>query len=241
MKATWRGLVLAESDDTVVVEGNHYFPAASLKRERFRESATHTVCPWKGTASYYDVVAGDEVNRDAAWYYPAPKPAAANITGRVAFWKGVQVGALAALLLLAAEPAAALENLTGTWQGKLTCDAIDGGFVSQFSADATLYVQDVGAGVIGLMLQSVVTFFGRYGVDADDSDHAVVQGASCDFDEEDVEGAVIRLDAKTKAGSTKASLTGTVILLDGPGGATTQCELKVKRTALTGLTPACTL
>ena len=89
MKATWKGNVLAESDDTVVVEGNHYFPAAALRREHFRESATHTVCPWKGTASYYDVVVGADVNRDAAWYYPTPKPAAANITGRVAFWKGV--------------------------------------------------------------------------------------------------------------------------------------------------------
>ena len=76
MKATWKGPVLAESDDTVVVEGNHYFPADPLKRELFRDSSTHTVCPWKGTASYYDVVAGADVNRDAAWYYPTPKPAA---------------------------------------------------------------------------------------------------------------------------------------------------------------------
>ena len=91
MKATWKGAVLAESDDTVVVEGNHYFPADSLKREHFRESATHTTCPWKGLASYYDVVVGDEVNADAAWYYPEPKDAAKEIKGRVAFWRGVRV------------------------------------------------------------------------------------------------------------------------------------------------------
>ncbi|HYO62093.1 MAG TPA: DUF427 domain-containing protein [Pyrinomonadaceae bacterium] len=92
MKATWRGAVLAESDDTVVVENNHYFPADSINREHFRESATHTTCPWKGVASYYDVVVGGEVNRDAAWYYPETKAAAKNIEGRVAFWRGVSVG-----------------------------------------------------------------------------------------------------------------------------------------------------
>jgi uncharacterized protein (DUF427 family) len=91
MKATWKGAVLAESDDTVVVEGNHYFPPDSVKREHFRESETHTVCPWKGTASYYDVVVGGEVNRDAAWYYPQPKDAAKEIKDRVAFWRGVKV------------------------------------------------------------------------------------------------------------------------------------------------------
>ena len=91
MRATWKGTVLAESDDTVVVEGNHYFPATSLRREHFRDSATHSVCPWKGTASYYDVVVGGDVNRDSAWYYPTPKSAASNIAGRVAFWKGVEV------------------------------------------------------------------------------------------------------------------------------------------------------
>jgi uncharacterized protein (DUF427 family) len=91
MKATWKGAVLAESDDTVVVEGNHYFPADSIKREHFRESATHTTCPWKGVASYYDVVAGNDVNADAAWYYPEPKEAAKEIKGRVAFWRGVRV------------------------------------------------------------------------------------------------------------------------------------------------------
>ena len=91
MKATWNGAVLAESDDTVVVEGNHYFPADSTVRERFRPSATRTTCPWKGEASYYDVVVGDRVNRDAAWYYPEPKEAARSVAGRVAFWKGVEV------------------------------------------------------------------------------------------------------------------------------------------------------
>jgi uncharacterized protein (DUF427 family) len=91
MKATWNGAVLAESDDTVIVEGNHYFPVAAMQKEHFRPSATHTVCPWKGTASYYDVVVGDAVNRDAAWFYPEPKDAAKQITDRVAFWKGVKV------------------------------------------------------------------------------------------------------------------------------------------------------
>ena len=91
MKATWKGAVLAESDDTVVVEGNHYFPPDSIRREHFRESEKHTVCPWKGTASYYDVVVGGEANRDAAWYYPQPKEAARQIKDRVAFWRGVKV------------------------------------------------------------------------------------------------------------------------------------------------------
>jgi uncharacterized protein (DUF427 family) len=91
MKAIWKGAVLAESDDTVVVEGNHYFPAESVRREHFRASETHTVCPWKGTASYYDVVVGGDVNRDAAWYYPEPKDAAGQIKDRVAFWRGVKV------------------------------------------------------------------------------------------------------------------------------------------------------
>ena len=91
MKAIWNGAVLAESDDTVVVEGNHYFPPDSISREHFRESETNTVCPWKGTASYYDVVVGDDVNRDAAWYYPQPKDAALQIKDRVAFWRGVRV------------------------------------------------------------------------------------------------------------------------------------------------------
>lgn len=91
MKAVWRGKVLAESDETVVVEGNHYFPADSIRREYFAGSATHTTCPWKGVASYYDVVVDGETNRDAAWFYPEPKEAAAQIKDRVAFWRGVTV------------------------------------------------------------------------------------------------------------------------------------------------------
>jgi uncharacterized protein (DUF427 family) len=91
MKAIWNGTVLAESDDTVVVEGNHYFPDGSLKREHFKPSGHTTVCGWKGTASYYHVEAGGQTNENAAWYYPTPKEAAKQIAGRVAFWKGVQV------------------------------------------------------------------------------------------------------------------------------------------------------
>ena len=91
MRATWKGAVLAESDDTVVVEGNHYFPPDAVNKEYFRESATHTTCPWKGEASYYDVVVDGEVNRDAAWYYPETKEAANHVRGRVAFWRGVTV------------------------------------------------------------------------------------------------------------------------------------------------------
>ena len=91
MKATWNGAVLAESDDTVEVEGNQYFPADSINREHFRESGTHTRCPWKGTASYYDVVVNGETNSDAAWYYPEPKDAAKEIKDHVAFWRGVKV------------------------------------------------------------------------------------------------------------------------------------------------------
>jgi len=90
-KATWKGAMLAESDECVVVEGNQYFPPAAVRREYLRPSATHTTCPWKGVASYYDVVVDGEVNRDAAWYYEEPKPAAAEIRGRIAFWRGVRV------------------------------------------------------------------------------------------------------------------------------------------------------
>ena len=90
-RAIWKGAVLAESDRTQVVEGNHYFPAAAVKREYLRDSATHTICGWKGEASYYDVVVDGEANRDAAWYYPDPKTEAANIKDHVAFWRGVQV------------------------------------------------------------------------------------------------------------------------------------------------------
>ena len=91
MKAIWNGKTLAESQDTVVVEGNHYFPAASIRTEYFRKSDTHTTCGWKGEASYYDVIVDGQVNKDAAWYYPAPSEAARNIKDRLAFWKGVQV------------------------------------------------------------------------------------------------------------------------------------------------------
>ena len=91
MKATWNRTVLAESDDTVVEEGNHYFPATALNQQYFTPSNTHTNCPWKGEASYYSITVGDAVNKDAAWYYPTPKEAAANIKDRVAFWKGVVV------------------------------------------------------------------------------------------------------------------------------------------------------
>ena len=91
MRAIWNAAVLADSKDTVIVEGNHYFPADSLRREHFRASDHRSSCPWKGTASYYDVLVGDAVNANAAWYYPMPKDAARQIAGRVAFWKGVQV------------------------------------------------------------------------------------------------------------------------------------------------------
>ena len=91
MKATWRGATLAESDQTIVVEGNHYFPSDSLDRSHFTPSATHTTCGWKGEASYYNVVVEGSVNKDAAWFYPDPKSAAANIKSYVAFWKGVEI------------------------------------------------------------------------------------------------------------------------------------------------------
>ena len=90
-RATWNGALLAESDETVVVEGNHYFPPASLAEGVVQPSDKHTVCPWKGTASYYDVVADGQVNDGAAWYYPEPKDAAKEITDHVAFWRGVLV------------------------------------------------------------------------------------------------------------------------------------------------------
>lgn len=91
MKASWNGTVIAESNSTEVVEGNQYFPADSINREFFKPSATTSVCPWKGTASYYTVDVNGKQNADAAWYYPTPKDAAKNITGYVAFWKGVEV------------------------------------------------------------------------------------------------------------------------------------------------------
>jgi uncharacterized protein (DUF427 family) len=91
MKAIWNDEIIAESDDTVVIEGNHYFPRTSLREDVVRPSETHTVCPWKGRASYYTLEDGDRITRDAVWYYPDPKPDAEVIRGRVAFWKGVQV------------------------------------------------------------------------------------------------------------------------------------------------------
>jgi len=92
MKAIWNDQVIAESDDTVVVEGNHYFPDSSLRREFFSPSDATTSCPWKGEASYYDLMVDGRQNAGAAWYYPAPKPAAQEIKDRVAFWRGVEVG-----------------------------------------------------------------------------------------------------------------------------------------------------
>lgn len=92
-KAIWNGTVIAEADDAAVerVEGNVYFPADAVRRDVLQPSDTHTVCGWKGTASYFHIAVGVDVNRDAAWYYPEPKDAARNITGRIAFWKGVQI------------------------------------------------------------------------------------------------------------------------------------------------------
>lgn len=90
-KATWNGVTLAESDATIVVENNHYFPSDSINKEYFIDSDTHTNCSWKGLCSYYSIKVGDSLNKDAAWYYPSPKEAAKNIAGYIAFWKGVSV------------------------------------------------------------------------------------------------------------------------------------------------------
>lgn len=90
-RATWNGTILAEGDDVELVEGNVYFAPSALKMEHFRPSQKHTTCSWKGEASYYDVVVGDAVNADAAWFYPEPRAAASQIKGRVAFWRGVKV------------------------------------------------------------------------------------------------------------------------------------------------------
>jgi uncharacterized protein (DUF427 family) len=90
-KATWEGAVLAESNQCVEVEGNQYFPPEAIHPEYFKPSVTHTECPWKGTASYYDVEVGGRRNKDAAWFYPEPKREAKQIKGYVAFWKGVKV------------------------------------------------------------------------------------------------------------------------------------------------------
>jgi uncharacterized protein (DUF427 family) len=91
MKAVWNEKVIADSDQTLIIEGNHYFPPDSVNPEYLRGSSTTTVCPWKGTARYYDLVVEGRTNPDAAWYYPDPKDAAQQIRGRIAFWKGVQV------------------------------------------------------------------------------------------------------------------------------------------------------
>ena len=91
--ARWNGAVIAESDATIVIEGNHYFPPETVRPDLLTRSDTHTVCGWKGMASYYDVVVDGQVNRDAAWYYPDPKPAASDIKGYIAFWHGVDVSA----------------------------------------------------------------------------------------------------------------------------------------------------
>lgn len=90
-RATWNGVVLAESDEVELVEGNVYFPPGAIRREHLRESETHTVCSWKGQASYYDLEVDGKRNRDAAWYYPAPTDAAKHLAGYVAFWHGVVV------------------------------------------------------------------------------------------------------------------------------------------------------
>jgi uncharacterized protein (DUF427 family) len=90
-RAVWNGATLADSPKTEVVEGNHYFPPDALRQQHFQPSPTHTVCPWKGTASYYTVVVDGKENKDAAWYYAEPTPAAKHIAGFVAFWKGVTI------------------------------------------------------------------------------------------------------------------------------------------------------
>jgi len=91
MKAIWKGKVLADSNDTIVIEGNHYFPPQSINQDYFNGSETHSTCPWKGVASYYHVTVGEETNKDAAWYYPETSEMAKGIKGYIAFWKGVEV------------------------------------------------------------------------------------------------------------------------------------------------------
>jgi len=91
MKAAWNGAIIAESNETIIVEGSHYFPAESVNRQYLKDSNTHTTCPWKGEASYYHIEVNGELNKDAAWYYPDPKEAARNIQGYIAFWRGVEV------------------------------------------------------------------------------------------------------------------------------------------------------
>ena len=91
MKAIWKNVILAESPHTIVVEGNHYFPPQAVNKEYLRESETHTTCPWKGVASYYDIEVDGQINRNAAWYYAQPSAAASRIKDHVAFWRGVKV------------------------------------------------------------------------------------------------------------------------------------------------------
>ncbi len=92
VEARWNGAVIARSDDTVVIEGNHYFPRAAVDESLLSPSETTSICPWKGTANYYNLIVAGAENRNAVWYYADPKPAAAEIKGRLAFWKGVEVG-----------------------------------------------------------------------------------------------------------------------------------------------------
>jgi len=91
MKAIWNDQIIAESDNTIVLEGNHYFPADSIKKEFFSDNPSQTTCPWKGVASYYNIQVGGATNQGAAWYYQSPKDAAAEIKNHVAFWKGVEI------------------------------------------------------------------------------------------------------------------------------------------------------
>ncbi len=91
MRAIWKNAVLAESEKTILIEGNHYFPPETLNKEFFDDSRLHTICPWKGKASYFDVVVDKQVNSDAAWFYPTPTAAANEIANYVAFWRGVEV------------------------------------------------------------------------------------------------------------------------------------------------------
>jgi len=117
MRATWNETVLAESDQTVVVEGRHYFPPDSIHWEHLQQSDTSTSCPWKGRASYYTVVAGAKTNRDAAWHYPHPSAAAERIAGHVAFWRGVRVERSGGSLEAEGERVGILRRLFGTTAG----------------------------------------------------------------------------------------------------------------------------
>ncbi len=111
MQAVWNGVVIAESDDTVVVEGNHYFPRSSVREEYLTPSQHSSVCPWKGTASYYSLSVDGKENRDAAWYYPVPGPQAGMVTDRVAFWKGVRVVAAGEAVGAGAGPLSRLRSM----------------------------------------------------------------------------------------------------------------------------------